>query len=204
MQYNDDRMELNYEIRERAPKEVRFESEGGRHTLTFPLSPAWLIFVSAGSVFAPMVMHLALLGQAFFMLRPTLAVHPMFFFPLFVFLVLSLGWGVTGWWILHSYRRSGHIPRCVWVDEGRRVLGYRAERTNRSQEWKLSSIRKLRVKKIKALWGIGAGCLVSIRLNGRLSPLGFRYRQSEYETLHSFVSRLIELVPQADVQQDAP
>ncbi len=101
---------------------------------------------------------------------------------------------------LLSYRRRGHIPRCLWIDADKRTLGHRRERSNRREELPLSDVQVIRVKKIKSFVGTVVGEVLAIRLRGRGPSLTFRFAVEDERALHDFTAAFIALVPAAKVR----
>ena len=109
-------LQIDYQTRERAPKELTLESDGTCQTLTFPLTPSWvfllvicMFFLNAG---------LQIMGFLYFIRisRQLLPTFRLGWIPLFGYFLSATIWGLAGWHMLRSFRRYRHLPRKLWVD----------------------------------------------------------------------------------------
>lgn len=194
-------MTLNYETREKAPAHVHLESVNHVHTLSFPLSSAWLIHFIIGSNFVLAAIQLILIGVA---IRLNNQFLPFTQSPwnilITALLAMPLFYAVIACIMIRSYRRHGQIPRSTWIDTNTQTLGHRQERNARHRLWPLQKLTHLRVSNIPNLAGIPLGHIVEIRIQGRLSPLTFRCLTEHQNTLHAFLALLLPLIPKAKVK----
>jgi hypothetical protein len=186
-------MDLNYEIRERAPTQLRLDSDGQRQILTFPLTPPWMVLVSIGASLAIVVAQVMFFALLFWISRHL----PMHYEGWLIAIALPIiGFHVfNDWRNLRSYRRYGHLPRAVWVDPVSQILGHRMERTNRQTEWPLAAISHVGIKTIRNLTRRPICSSVKIRLRGRIFPLFIQCRIRDQATLDSFLETLVPLLP---------
>lgn len=204
MRYTGSYVELNYEIRERAPQRLVFESDGDRRTLTFPLSPSWLVYVSVGSIFAIVAAKVVLVAFFLWTLWHFPMRLPIPWGMLGAYLVSASTLGVIGWSTLRSHRRYGHVPRAVWIDPIRKIIGHRGERAARAREWPLADVRQVRVTTIRHLTGRRAAEVVRIRLRRRILPLVITFRLKDQAVLRSLIDFLTPLIPAATIRLPTP
>ena len=198
-------MDLTYETRDRAPKQLQLDSEDQRITLTFPLTPSWQVFMSVGCLFGLTAMQFAVSAYEIWMFRQLppywrSAILPAFFWQFFGWPICSSILGIAGWRMLRSYRRYGHLPRTLWIDAANQTLSYRPERKGRTRQWPLSAVQKIRVTKIKHLTGKIVGEFLAISLRGRILPLTFRCPVKDQAVFHSFLTAFTSLAPGAKIQ----
>jgi hypothetical protein len=194
---------LNYQTKEKAPTHFHLESSDNLHTLTFPLSPSWLIYFASTILFALAAMHLLFVFATFRLFNQYLP------FKQSAWIILALSaiptiaavlYGLLACQMIRSHRRHGHLPRSIWLDTAAQTLGHRHERTPRHRQWPLQNLTHLRITHIKNLTGIPFGDFIRIRIRGRLLPLGFRCPTHHQNTLHTFLTILLPLIPNAEIR----
>jgi hypothetical protein len=198
-------MNLNYETREKPPAHLHLESNDNLHTLTFPLSPAWLIYFSITVLFALTAIHLILAITAFRLFNQFLPLKqspPIILILMPAFPIIgALFYALLAFLMLRSHRRHGHLPRSIWIDTAAQTLGHRHERTPRHRLWPLQNLTHLRVTNIPNLAGLPLGYIIKIRVRGRLSPLHFRCPTEHQNSLRTFFAILLPLIPNAKVKR---
>jgi hypothetical protein len=197
VRYNHVTVKIDYQTRERAPQEVTFDSEGALQTLTFPLTPSWvsvlaicMLFMNAGLQIAALVFYIRISRQFPPAFRPSLS-------PLAGCLASASIWGLLGWRMLRSYRRYGHLPRQLWLDQSGQTLGHRPEGTKRQREWPLTSVRRVAVRPVRGLTGKFAAQCVQIRVRGKLFALTVICRSRNQAALDAFMAAFLPVVPAA-------
>jgi hypothetical protein len=199
-------VQLDYQVHERAPGQIVFEGDSQRHTLTFPLTPRWMIILSIVAPFSFGTLQFAAAAQmAWFQWSfsrslgmPIFSLWP----AIFLQLVGGMFWMAFAWFPLRSYRRYGHLPRQLSLDAGKGTLNHRGERSARRREWLVSELRSARLSPMRNPLGRPAGGKLSICLRRWPFWINVRCRESDLPQVRAFAQQLFRQLP-PDLQRPA-
>ena len=183
-------VQLDYRIEERAPRGTRLEEcEDRGCSVTFPLSPAWVVLLQPGVAFAISMMYaIAGVHLLWDMFRRgqwyDLEVVVFWVIPL----VLLFGGAAVIW--TRSYRRYGHCSRSVVVDVIAGTLSVREERKGRWRAWRLDEVEAVLVKPARRVFSTSVGRLLVVSIRGKVIPLQFRFGARDVAVAERFAENL--------------